>query len=86
MDLSVFAPPETKSRDDESLLHSLEDALAQDEPHEVNQNEKLIALLEKYTHELKGDGREVKQDDHKAKQDDQADLLSELEDVLDELE
>ena len=86
MDLSVFAPPETKSRDDESLLHSLEDALAQDEPHEVNQNEKLIALLEKYTHELKGDGHEVKQDDHKAKQDDQADLLSELEDVLDELE
>ena len=82
VDLSVF-PHDTKakSQNEDELIHSLEDALAQDKPDEAkeNANEKLIALLEEYTQELKGDSNEVKHDD-------QAHLLSDLEDALNDLE
>ena len=78
MNLRVFANPKAEFQDDEDseLIHSLEDAL---EPHEGDQNEKLIALLEEYTHELKGGGDDEKPDD-------QAHLLSQLEDALNDLE
>ena len=82
MDLRVFAYPKAKFQSDEELVHSLEDALAQDKPNDEakeNVNEKLIALLEEYTHELKGDSNEVKQDN-------QAHLFSDLEDALNDIE
>ena len=77
--------PRVSMQSDEELLYSLEDALAQDEPHEVNENtsnEKLIALLEEYTQELKGDTNEVEQ----PIEDNQAHLISDLEDALNGLQ
>ena len=81
MDLRVFAYRNAEFQNEDELIHSLEDALAQDKPDEAKEiaNEKLIALLEEYTHELKGDSNEVKHDD-------QAHLLSDLEEALNDLE
>ena len=83
VNLDVFANPmKARSQNADELIHSLEDALAQDEPNDEakeNANEKLIALLEEYTHELKGDSNEVKQDN-------QAHLFSDLEDALNDIE
>ena len=69
--------PLSEVQSDESLIQSLEDALAQktmyEEPKE-DKKEKLIGLLEEYVQELKEEEKPVK--------DDQSDLLSELEEAL----